>query len=381
MFIILATAFLDILGIWILIPVLPDIITYFGVDESWNPYSQWIYSIGMFIGGLIFWRLSDIYGRKRLLLATTSFNLLGYIILWISLSQWIIHESIWFMFILFLVGRFISGLGWAWIWVAQAYISDISTPATKTKNMGMIGAAFWFAFLVWPAIGWLLSKWWIDNVILWCIIAICINWIVIVAILKEPIKHIQEMNTPHTAFHFSKTIIVLLILSFGGTLAFSSIQSGSSQFYKDVFDFNADHIWYTLSLIWFIAIVYQWWLIKYVRRYLSEIKMIQWALLLMAISIFFFAINRDIYLLYIIVCLFPISMGTFQPAINTLIAWKAQKEVGKVMWYNTSIVSIAGIIWPFIVGSLYNISYSLPFIFSALIAFILYVIAIFWLKN
>ena len=37
---ILATAFLDILGIGILIPVLPDIIAYFNVSEAWNPYSQ-----------------------------------------------------------------------------------------------------------------------------------------------------------------------------------------------------------------------------------------------------------------------------------------------------------------------------------------------------
>jgi hypothetical protein len=45
---ILVTAFLDILGIGILIPVLPSIIVYFGVDASWNPYSQGIYSVGMF---------------------------------------------------------------------------------------------------------------------------------------------------------------------------------------------------------------------------------------------------------------------------------------------------------------------------------------------
>ena len=46
---ILATAFLDILGLGILIPVLPDIILHFGVSEAWNPYSGGIYSIGMFV--------------------------------------------------------------------------------------------------------------------------------------------------------------------------------------------------------------------------------------------------------------------------------------------------------------------------------------------
>jgi MFS family permease len=381
MLLILATAFLDILWIWILIPVLPDIITHFWVSEAWTPYSQGIYSIGMFLWGLIFWRLSDIYGRKNLLSITTSFNLFGYIILWLSLSQGFISGDIDFLFIIFLIARFISGLGGAGLWVAQAYISDISTKETKTKNMGMIGAAFGFAFLVGPAIWWLLSKWGIEYVILGCIIAIVINLLLIVVILKEPKKHVEEMHTEHVPFHFSRFMIILFILSFGGTLAFSAIQSWSSQYYKDVFHFNANQIGYTLSLVGLIAIIYQGWLIKYVRNYFSEIRMIQLALVFMLVSILCFAINRNTYLLFPIIALFPIAMWTFQPAINSLIAGKAGKEVGKVMGYNTSVISIAWIVWPFLVWTLYEINYSLPFYTSSVISLLLLILALIELRS
>lgn len=37
---ILATAFFDLLGFGILIPILPDLIVNFGVNESWTAYSQ-----------------------------------------------------------------------------------------------------------------------------------------------------------------------------------------------------------------------------------------------------------------------------------------------------------------------------------------------------
>ncbi len=378
---ILATAFLDILGIGILIPILPDIIRNFSVAEHWNPYSQGIYSIGMFLWGLIFWWLSDIYGRKHLLIVTSWLNLLGYVILYLSLSKHILPFEMNILFIIFISARFISGLWWAGFGVVQAYISDISKPAEKTKNMGLIGAAFGLAFLIGPAVGGLLSKWGIEYVIIGCILAIAVNFLMIIFRLPEPEKHITEMHAEHVPFHFSREVIILLILSFGGTLAFSSIQSGSSQYYADVFGFNADKIGYTLSLVWLIAIIYQGWLVKYVRKYLNEKQMIRVALFLMAVSLMLFAMNRSVFWLFFIIPLFPLAMWSFQPSISSLIANKAGKEVGKVMGYNTSIISIASIIWPFMVGILYSIGESYPFYASSAIALVLFLIAVFWLVN
>ena len=139
------------------------------------------------------------------------------------------------------------------------------------------------------------------------------------------------MHEDHIPFHFSPFMIILFVLSFGGTLAFSAIQSGSSQYYKDVFGFSANQIGYTLSLVGLVAIIYQGGLIRYVRKYLTEIRMIQVAVGLMFVSLLLFAVNRNVYLLYPIIALFPIAMGTFQPAINALIADKAGPEVGEVM--------------------------------------------------
>ncbi len=106
--------------------------------------------------------------------------------------------------------------------------------------MGLIGAAFGLAFLIGPAIGGLLSHWGIEYVILGCIVAITANLILILTVLKEPIKHEVEMHADHVPFYFSRPMIILFILSFGGTLAFSAVQSGSTQYYTDVFGFSGD---------------------------------------------------------------------------------------------------------------------------------------------
>ncbi len=52
---ILATAFLDILGIAFLIPILPFLIRDYGMSGAWVGYTLAIYSMGMFLGGVPFW--------------------------------------------------------------------------------------------------------------------------------------------------------------------------------------------------------------------------------------------------------------------------------------------------------------------------------------
>ncbi len=383
MALILVTAFLDILGIGILIPILPDLIKDLWATEAWTAYSQWIYAVGMFFWGLYFGKMSDTHGRKNMLIATSGLNLLGYVILFISLSSFITGlPNLWSYqvgFFLFMIARFVSGLGWAGFWVIQAYISDISTPANKTKNMGLIGAAFWLAFLVGPAIGGLLAGWgWVDYVIIGCIIAITINFLQIIFKLPEPSKHVIAMHDDdHVPFHFSETVIVLLILSFGATLAFSAVQSGSTQYYFDVFQFDSTMRWYTLSIVGLVAIIYQGGLVKYVRRIWDEKQMIQIAMGIMAISLALFAWNTSPFWLFFIIPLFPLAMGSFQPSLGSLMASKAGKEVGKVMWYNTSVMSVGNIIGPFLVGTLYAAHPTLPFWVSAGIAVFLFLLA-FW---
>ena len=55
--------------------------------------------------------------------------------------------------------------------------------------------------------------------------------------------------------------------------------------------------------------------------------------------------------------------------------------MGKVMGYNTSIVSIASIVGPFMVGISYSVDKSLPFFLSSGIAAILFAIAMIGLDK
>lgn len=129
--IILATVFLDMAGYGIIVPSLPFIIRGFGLSEQWVGITFAMFSLGMFLGGIFFGRLSDVYGRKRILAVTSFLNMLGYITFAYSGNIWV-----------FMAARFLSGLGGAGMAIGQAYVSDISTAGDRTKNLGLTGAMF-----------------------------------------------------------------------------------------------------------------------------------------------------------------------------------------------------------------------------------------------
>jgi len=155
----------------------------------------------------------------------------------------------------------------------------------------------------------------------------------------------------------------------------------SSQFYADRFHFSATQIGYTMAMVWLIAVLYQWVIVKHIRGHLNEVSMIRIALFILTIGFIGFALNNSPYILFFWIALFPLGMGSFQPGVWALMAKNAGKEVGKVMGYNTSIQSIGQIFGPILAGMLYITPGSgIPFLVSSWLFAILF-FASFWLKN
>jgi len=56
------------------------------------------------------------------------------------------------------LARIIDGISGGNISTAQAYISDVTTPQTRAKGMGLLGAAFGIGFAVGPVLGGLIGN-------------------------------------------------------------------------------------------------------------------------------------------------------------------------------------------------------------------------------
>ena len=166
---ILVTLFIDILGIGIVIPVLPELVKELVGDDpaslttvdppSASPaadtYSRAgvyvgiigsIYALMQFLFAPILGALSDRFGRRPILLISLFGLGVDFIIQGLAPNYLVVicrsvdRRNIWRKFS-----------------TANAYIADVSTDENRARNFGLIGMMFGFGFSIGPAIGGLLG--------------------------------------------------------------------------------------------------------------------------------------------------------------------------------------------------------------------------------
>jgi multidrug resistance protein len=140
--VIFLTVLIDLIGFGIVLPILPYFAQRFGADGLGFGALVMIFSAMQFVATTFLGRLSDRVGRRPIILATTIFNALGYVMFAFAGSYPILF-----------LARVISGFAGGNISAAQAYIADITSPAERSRGMGMLGAAFGLGFTLGPLLG------------------------------------------------------------------------------------------------------------------------------------------------------------------------------------------------------------------------------------
>ena len=141
------TVLIDVLAFGLIIPVLPHLIEDFvGGDTAhaayWVGIFGTVFALIQFVTAPIQGALSDRHGRRPVILLSCLGLGLDFIFMALATSlPWL------------LVGRIISGITSASFTTANAYIADITTPETRAKSYGMIGAAFGLGFIIGPLLG------------------------------------------------------------------------------------------------------------------------------------------------------------------------------------------------------------------------------------
>ena len=154
LFAIFLTVTLDMAGIGLVLPVLPDL---FGANTSGATVGQntgmayglflSLYALMQFLCAPLLGGWSDRIGRKPVLTISLIGAALNYAVMACLPPLWVLF-----------VARAIAGITGANMSVAQAYLADISTPEERAKRFGQMNACMGVGFILGPAAGGLLRE-------------------------------------------------------------------------------------------------------------------------------------------------------------------------------------------------------------------------------
>ena len=181
---ILLAMFLSALDQTIVGTALPTIVT----QLHGNDYYTWVVTIYLLtatISGPIYGKLSDLFGRRPMVMIGVSLFLVGSALSGLSQEMWQLVAA-----------RGLQGLGAGAIFpIALAVIGDLFTPAERGKYQGLFGAVFGISALIGPALGGFLT----DNVgwhwVFFVNLPIGAVALVIIWRLLPPIKHPERARS------------------------------------------------------------------------------------------------------------------------------------------------------------------------------------------
>ena len=354
---IFVTILVDVIGLGIIIPILPDLIetlTGEGLSEA-SRYGGWLiftFAIMQFIFAPVLGALSDRYGRRRVIL----FSLFGLSI------DYLIHAWAPTIFFLF-IGRFLAGITGASITTATAYVADISTAEKRAQNFGMISAAFGLGFIIGPVLGGVLSKYGVRFPFYAAAALSMLNFLYGLFVLPESLPHEKRRsfdwkraNPFGTLKNLRKYPVVggLILSIFLIHIAGHSLQSTWSFITMFKFDWDAQHVGYSLGLVGVLIALVQGGLIRVIIPKIGEVNAVIFGFFFWGTGMLLFSLANQSWMMYAF--LVPYCLGGIAgPAIQGIISNQVpDNQQGELQGGLTSVISLTSIFGPLLMTNAFS---------------------------
>ncbi|URZ08535.1 MFS transporter [Clostridium felsineum] len=358
--------FIALLGQGMVIPILPDYLKQFGAAGTVAGYLVASFGVAQFIFSPIGGRLSDKYGRRKMILVGLFFTVISDFIFAIS------HR----LFLLY-VARFIGGIGLG-IMVPSvlAYVSDITTRETRAKGMGYLSASMNLGMVLGPGIGGMIASFGIRIPYFFAsalgLIATILTVILPETLKVEPKKVSKEVKNQNSILKelvksvhtpYFRYLLLILVMTFG----LVNYETVYSLYVEQRYGFSSQQISVLITLGAFIGIVIQVGLIDKVVKRFGEYKIIRISLIMASITLLLMLIKVNFgYLLFVSAIFFAFN-SFLRPIVNTLLSNEAHDNQGFVSGLNNTYTSMGNIVGPILAGNLFDKHINLPYTVGALI--------------
>lgn len=367
---ILITAFLSVMGIGLIIPVIPFIVSEFVDSTKPDQIALYVgllislYSFCQFFAAPVLGALSDKYGRRPILLLCLTGSAIGYILFGIGGS----------LIVLF-IGRVIDGLTGGDISTIFAYIADITAPANRGKYFGVIGATVGLGFILGPSLGGFLSHISLSAPLFFAAGLTLLNALFGFFVLPESLDKKHRM-TDFSLHHLNPFVQLtevlkdthikhLFTMAFFYFFAFSMLQGVGSVFLKDTVHFSPSDIGLYFLVLGLGDMFTQGFLSGKLMPRFGTVKLALAGFILTGVA---YTINTviplfpHVFLVYGYILVYAFGSGMFEPASGAMISAAAgPTQQGRVQGASQSMQSIARIIGPITASFMYQFGAGVPY--------------------
>ena len=395
------TIFIDMIGIGVLIPVIPQLLgeptsPYFLLDPSQIKLGFILlgflvasYPIATFFAAPVLGAMSDKYGRKPVLLGSIAGTSISYFVF----AYAIITKNIPLLFI----SRIIDGLTGGNISVAQAVIADVTKPQDRTKVFGAIGAAFGLGFIFGPFLGGMLSSPEVlpffnaSTPFIFSGFLALFNVISIRYFFKESIKE-KNLESKIDLWASLKNIAnakkfesvrMLFLVSFLFNAGFAFFTSFFNVYLTNKFNFSPAQIGNFFAYVGIWIIITQVLIVRPLSGKFKEIDILGPVYFASAIGILLYLVPQVAWALLIIVPLASIPNGIQMANFSSLLTKRTDEKVrGEVLGINTSVNSLGQSLPPLFAGAIaaFTASY-VPVLLAAFTVFCAGLVFIYKVKK
>lgn len=365
LYILMMNLFIALLGQGMVIPILPEYLKQFDAAGTEAGYLIAAFGAAQFLFSPIGGQLSDKWGRKKLIMAGLFLTVISDFIFAVSNTLPLLYAA-----------RFIGGIALGLMVPSNmAYVVDVTTPDTRAKGMGYLGAAMNLGMVLGPGLGGLIAHFGI-RAPYFVASGLSLAATLLTLLLPESLpperrlasRHIQRepftrqmMNAIRTPYF--RYLLLILVMTFG----LVNYETVYALFVEQKYEYDAGKISIIITVGALIGIIVQVWLLDRFIRWLGETKLIRLSLVMTGAALMLMLVKVNLVYLLAVSALFFAFNAFLRPTVSTLIANAAGDRQGYASGLNTTFTSMGNILGPLVAGGLFDKHINLPYILGAII--------------
>lgn len=352
-------------------PVTPMFINKLGLPTFMFGLFFATMSIGNFIGSPLFGSLSDKKGRiKFLILGAVGYGIsqLGF---GFNTNPFII-----------LIFRFTGGFFVvSYLTTSMAYLTDITTKENRTKYITYYAAANTIGSSLGSLLGGVIGntnfKYTFFSQFVLCITL----GILVKLLLEEPKKNITSNSSKATFYKkveylsiLNKNLVVMFIVVSLFYFTATSYNSTINYYIEDVLNLPPTFIGGFLALVGIIGFLVNLIFTPLLAKYFKEINVFKFITICITISLILMVISNNVILFLICAVIFASFASIHIPLQQSIITKLAKENYGSLMGILNSSKAVGQVAGSLTAGFIFDIGNKLPFLISAVIIVIAFII-------